>query len=91
MDWLSEIADWANANEGLLQALAMLGGVGALLISLRRQQSHAVARSKAFEPVPAKVVVRPVGEKRIGIAVGDGYRWIKAVPVKGLNVALGFP
>ena len=59
MDGFSSLAEWANQNEGLLQALAMLGGIGDLLISLRRQQSHALARTKA---VPAKVVVRPVAE-----------------------------
>ncbi len=75
MDGLSQLADWANQNEGLLQALAMLGGIGALLISLRRQQSQAVARSKAVEPVPAKVVVRPVGESRSAslVPVFGGY------------------
>jgi len=75
MDWLSELIDWANQNEGLLQALAMLGGIGALLISLRRQRAETTARTQAAEPVPAKVVVRPVSEDRLAAltSVFAGY------------------
>jgi TolB-like protein/Flp pilus assembly protein TadD len=39
MDLFRRLIEWTNANEGLLQALAMLGGVAALLLSLARQRS----------------------------------------------------
>ena len=61
MDWLSAVVDWANQNEGLL---ALIGGIGALLVSFRRQRAETAARTQATEPVPAKVVVRPIPEDR---------------------------
>lgn len=33
MEWFSDLTNWANENEGFLQALAMVGGIGALLLS----------------------------------------------------------
>lgn len=72
MDWLSALIDWANQNEGLL---ALLGGVGALLISLRKQRAETAAWTQATEPVPAKVVVRPVSEGHVAAisSVLSGY------------------
>ncbi len=68
MDELSRLIDWANQNEGLLQALAMLGGIAAVLVSIRRQRSEASARSQAEQPVPSLLVVRPVIEEREALA-----------------------
>jgi len=41
MDWLSALARWANANEGLI---AMLAGIGALSAFLFRQRATATHR-----------------------------------------------
>lgn len=47
MDLFRTLIEWTNANEGLLQALAMLGGVAALLLSLARQRSARSPSSRA--------------------------------------------
>ncbi len=60
MEWFSELASWANANEGLI---AMLIGIGGLLAFVVRQQVTAKAVAQAREPVPAKVVIRPIDEE----------------------------
>ncbi len=59
MEWVSRAIDWANQNEGLLQALAMLGGIAALLISLKHQRDEAAARAQAEQVVPSQLIVRP--------------------------------
>lgn len=52
----------------------MLGAIGALAISLIRQRAGVTAKAQAHEPLPAKLVVRPISEtrERLVVAIG-GY------------------
>ncbi len=90
METLARLIEWANENEGLLQALAMLGGIGALLLSFLRQRTAATERAEAREPVPSKLVVGPVpeSERTRLIAVFGGFGG-EAVTDEGLLV-VGF-
>ena len=60
--------EWANANEGLLQGVTMLGGVAALVVSLRQQRGVVAGRADAGPRLPALLWVGPVPDP-------DPKRW----------------
>lgn len=73
MESITRLIEWANANEGLLQGLAMIGGVGALLLSLRQQRSVITAGGGIGPSLPATLWVHPVGAE-VRAAWGDILR-----------------